>query len=347
MKKERKTKAERKNKPKRHSNSPHIAARFVAAVLAAALSVNGFYAYQMFGRGVEDAVVDAGLNRSQAQLQVEMEEREEAKEAAGFISYTPSGAADLNRVILDGEDAAEVFEKLRYGMDLIDLDDTFPLAYTRTNDYFDVYTLQQYHQGIEVYGHEIKMTADKAGNLLSVTGNPVELTGFDTTVMLHEEDAYGYVEKYLKSESKLTAEDVRIEGKGKRIAFDEQEQPVMGYLFEVMAASQTILLEREIVVNANRKSIIFDHSCIAAEMVTLDRNDDSIYQRPLGQQGLQTIDIWKESETEFVSIDKNRNIMAHRELFTVNVDWYGKELPELRTTDLISLSLNHKKSPKH
>lgn len=48
--------------------------------------------------------------------------------------------------------------------------------------------MQQYYNGIEIYGSELK-TADKSGNLLSVNGVHKQLEGFDTSVSLSESDA--------------------------------------------------------------------------------------------------------------------------------------------------------------
>ena len=303
---------------KTNSKKPKIAARFVAAVLVATLSINGYYAYNMFGGDIAEASSYKGMNNEQIELLQEREAKKKAEEEAGFVSYTPTSLSDdIDTVIVDKGDAEKLFGELRYEMNLFDISDTFPFSYSRSNEYFDVYTMQQYHDGIEVYGREIKMTTDKAGNLLSVNGNPAKLNNFDTTVTLSEDDAYEYLEKYLKSEYQLTTDDVSIDYLGRKIGFDENDEPAMGYLFEVDALTENILLSHQIFIDANSKSAIYDYSNVKSEMVTLEREDNSIYHKLQGQQGLQTLDVWKESNNEFILKDTNRNIVVQKVVFNL------------------------------
>lgn len=287
---------------KTNSKKPKIAARFVAAVLVATLSVNGYYAYNMFGGNIAEASSYKGMNNEQIELLQEREAKKKAEEEASFVSYTPTSLSDdIDTVIVDKGDAEKLFGELRYEMNLFDISDTFPFSYSRSNEYFDVYTMQQYHDGIEVYGREIKMTTDKAGNLLSVNGNPAKLNNFDTTVTLSEDDAYEYLEKYLKSEYQLTTDDVSINYLGKKIDFDKNIEPAMGYLFEItqQAAPDLTISLLKIMVNGNSEEIMFVQEQTQSATHSVDLQ---------GQQVNQTLDVDINEDNETYLIDSRRNI---------------------------------------
>lgn len=288
-------------KNKQRNTKPRIVARFIATVLIAALSVNGYYAYNIFGGEVAGATNYKGMNDEQIALQQEREAREQAQEESEYLSYTPDSFDDINTVIVDENDAEALFSELRYDMNLFDISDTFALAYSRSNEYFDVYTMKQYHDGIEVYGHEIKMTVDKSGNLLSVDGNPANLEGFDTAVTIDESEAYEYVEKYLKSEYQLTAEDVSIQGEGKCIFLDAVNAPAMGYLFEVaMPIADDISLELyRIMMCGNEKKVAFVEELMQSATRSMDLQ---------GQEVIQTLDVDISEDGETYLIDSNRSL---------------------------------------
>lgn len=298
---------------KTNSKKPKIAARFVAAVLVATLSINGYYAYNMFGGDIAEASSYKGMNNEQIELLQERDAKKKDEEEAGFVSYTPTSLSDdIDTVIVDKGDAEKLFGELRYEMNLFDISDTFPFSYSRSNEYFDVYTMQQYHDGIEVYGREIKMTTDKAGNLLSVNGNPAKLNNFDTTVTLSEDDAYEYLEKYLKSEYQLTTDDVSIDYLGRKIGFDENDEPAMGYLFEItqQAAPDLTISLLKIMVNGNSEEIMFVQEQTQGATRSIDLQ---------GQQVMQTLDVFvdENGRSEYL-IDDERNIYVFDELGNIS-----------------------------
>ncbi len=265
-------------KKKQKNIKSKIFTRFVSATLIAALSVNGYYAYNLFGGDIAKASSYKGKNSEQIELQQERDAKKKAEEKAEAVSYIPPlFSNNIDMVIVDEDDAEKLFSEIRYEMNLFDIGDTFPFSYFRSNKYFDVYTMQQYHNGIEVYGHEIKMTADKAGRLLSVNGNPAKLKDFDTTVTLSENEAYEYAEKYLKSEYQLTDDDVTIKSRGKKIGFDENNEPVMGYLFDYTPGNSSeptgcILIE------GNKGKIISDMSYFSRDMTEIDLEGQQVNQ---------------------------------------------------------------------
>lgn len=292
---------------KTNSKKPKIAARFVAAVLVAALSINGYYAYNMFGGDIAEASSYKGMNNEQIELLQEREAKKKAEEEAGFVSYTPTSLSDdIDTVIVDKGDAEKLFGELRYEMNLFDISDTFPFAYSRSNEYFDVYTMQQYHDGIEVYGREIKMTTDKAGNLLSVNGNPAKLNNFDTTVTLSEDDAYEYLEKYIKSEYQLTTDDVSIDYLGRKIGFDENDEPAMGYMFEV-GPSYLNFPCKTLLIDANFGNVISTTNLFGFDMVTRTFGGDI-----KGSESVE-LDLYEKDNDPgwYYLMDTNRNITLY------------------------------------
>lgn len=122
-------------------------------------------------------------------------------------------------MVITGESAAyDVLLSIQGDLGIYEAEEEYRCTDTHSNDYYDVYTMQQYYDNIEVYGYQLKMTADKSGNLLAFNGAHAQLDGFDASIALSESDAYDYAEKYLKNKYQISADDVSINGLGKKFA---------------------------------------------------------------------------------------------------------------------------------
>lgn len=273
------------------------------AVILATGGICGFCSYNIFFRsvGAESSKYD-GMSTTQVSLKKEreaMERKEKERQDSGIISYTSAEwENDLDFVIAEKYDAYDILLSIQSDLGIYDAERAYSYSYMRSNDYYDVYTMQQYYNDIEVYGYELKMTADKSGHLLSVGGRRAQLDGFDTSVKLSEDDAYDYAEKYLKSEYQISTDVVSVDGSGKKIFFDENDEPVVGYLFEVGNDMPVM----HIAVDANTGKIIFEHELFKNAMIETDLQ---------GQQVMQTLDIYQEYEDKpdiFTFADFDRNI---------------------------------------
>lgn len=248
--------------------------RFLTVIMLIAISIsggiNGYCFYNVFGKDIvsEDSRYS---NMTEEQIEVQkLREKEKEEEQSGIISYIPTAdEQSIDMVIVNESDAYDVLFSLQYDLDIYDAEHEYAYSYIRSNDYYDVYTMQQYYDNIEVYGYELKMTADKSGNLIMINGTHAQLDGFDTSVVLSEDDAYKQVLKYLKSEYQVSDDDVYVKGLGRKIVFDDNNEPSVTYLFEISDKSGQCPF-RKIFLSGFDGKIISDINLILYDMVSID-----------------------------------------------------------------------------
>lgn len=179
-------------KPKKEKRP--IRLRFLTVLMLVVIfitgGINGYCIYNVFGRGVDFRNSNYD-NMTSEQLEIQkLREDLKKKKTSGEISYAPiMYEKSIDNVIVDEADAYDVLLSVQSDLGIYNAEKEYSYSYMRSNDYYDVYTMQQYYNGIEIYGSELKMTADKSGNLLSVNGVHKQLEGFDTSVSLSESDA--------------------------------------------------------------------------------------------------------------------------------------------------------------
>lgn len=278
------------------------------AVLAAAGS-GLLYAHTILAKG---AVFSENKKTDGTEAEAEREARKEAeeeKEVSGKIDYVPSGDIDsLDYVITDSDDAWELLRDLQYELGITNVENEYRYAYCDSGDGYDVYTMQQYHDGVEVYGAELKIAADKSGNLSLINGKYVPIGDLAVDAAVSEDDAFEYVEKYLKKEYQYDPSTLQIENRGKRICLLGQTEPVLCYLFEIYGKESDAMIQ-QIFVDADKGEIVSDQSRFFYEMITLDSADkNSAYKKLQGQKELRSLDVWKESDTSYALWDEARNI---------------------------------------
>lgn len=250
----------------------------------------------------------------------------------GDNSYGQLGnEKNIDNVIVDEADAYDVLLSVQSDLGIYNAEDEYSYSYMRSNNYYDVYTMQQYYNGIEVYGSELKLTADKSGNLLSVNGVHKQLDGFDTSVSLSESDAYNQVEKYLKSEYQVTTDDVSINEMGKKIFFDENDESVVGYLFEIVDN----LLNTGvfyIAINGNTGEVITKINLFSNSM------KEKTFK---GQSSNQTLDV-DEEDGEYRLVDIDRRIVVYNGYGSLDIDDVEKRIEHASNADNIYM---FKKNP--
>lgn len=108
------------------------------------------------------------------------------------------------------------------------------------------------------------------------------------------------VEKHLKSEYQISADDVSINEMGKKIFFNENDEPVVGYLFEV----ENNIPIMHIAIDANTGKVISEYKLFDNTMVETNLQ---------GQQVTQTLDIYQHdiNSNVYRFIDETRNIVEY------------------------------------
>lgn len=294
----------RKTQKSKQKNQHPFRLRFLTLVMLFVLFstsvINGYYIYNVFGKEVAtDNSKHNNMTQEQIEVQKLREDFEEENDSCK-ISYTPITQEQTADMIIAGDsDAYDVLLSIQGDLGIYEAEEEYRCTDTHSNDYYDIYTMQQFYNNIEVYGYQLKMTVDKSGNLLAINGSHAQLDGFDTSVVLSESDAYDYAVKYMKNKYQISADDVSIDGLGEKIFFDDNDEPVVGYLFEV----DKNLPLMHIVVDANTGEVIFEQKLFKEAMVKKTLQ---------GQQENQTLDVWENDEGEYILEDLERNIIVYR-----------------------------------
>lgn len=303
-------KKERKPKPPKQPFRLRFLTVLMLLAIAAAAVTGGVYIHTIAGKGTAFSEKEKAAENEKEALEAERKTQENArdeKEESGRFYYDPTDTeGNLDYVIADEDDAYDLLLELQYDLGITDAEKEYKYSYSTSSDYYDVYTMQQYYDGVEVYGAELKMTADKSGNLTAINGKYESVSGISTDAALSESDARDCVEKYLKSEYQYDPDDLEINGLGKKIRPQDTGSPVLAYQFEVLGRSAELIFKR-IFVDANTGVIVSDYDLIKSEMITLNSDDaGSAYKKPQGQQVVQTLDVWRASDTSYELRDTER-----------------------------------------
>ncbi|MBQ9898771.1 MAG: VWA domain-containing protein [Ruminococcus sp.] len=299
---------------------------FVIAVTAV---INCVCVYNVFGGTPEDYMRADGVTSEQEsavkQRRAE-QEQEQSRRESGQISYSSGGmsAGSMSSLAVnDADDAVQALSTV--GLSSAD----FSYDRTVSNDYFDVYDMKQLYNGIEVYGSGVKVTADKDGNLLFVSGQKTPLDDFDTYSEYGELDCREALWDYLNDEYELTDEEignyglVRIDALGRKIVFIEDE-PLVAYVYNVMTTIEDVMLCNRIFIDSNSLDVLQDVPIAMDSMITAE------YE---GQTGKRMIDLYKDSDDKYILKDTDRNIAIYYYVEGIDFD-----------DDAFAISFNPKKA---
>lgn len=326
---------------KRKNPKPPFRFRFLTVIMllaiVAAIGTGAWYIYCIAGKGAALSGKKISAGDEKQALEEERKEKEEKqaeKEESGIIDYVPAQESDnLDYVITDEDDAYKFLVDQQYELGISDAEHEYQFSYSSENEDYSVYTMQQYYDGVEVYGSELKMETDQSGHLTAISGKYEQLQGISTEADISENDANEYVEKYMKSEYQLSSDDIRINSLGKKIVVFNNADPVLGYVFEISGSASGPMLRR-IVVDAASGEIVSDHSMAVDEMITLNSDSsDSPYKKPQGQEVPQVLDVWRSSDTNYELRDDDRHIevgLADSENIALSgentlIEWNPKE----------------------
>ena len=273
-------------------------------VILAAVGANLLFIATTFAAGASPK--RNGFSAAGTVLTAEQQELQEArkdqkarhKERENHIIWSDSRrtGGSLSSVILDSYDAQDVLETIQNELG-VDADNEYYVTNHTKNSDFEIYTLQQKYNGVDVYGYQLKMVTDLYGNLVSVNGE--HLPVYDLPEM-----NYGYydcadlVERYLKQTYGYSDGDFWLDGLGERIVPYDKNNPSVCYVFEVYGDSWDSAFER-IFVDASTGQISGDDLLLDDEMVS------EVLQ---GQRTNHQTDVWRASDTRYELRDSERNI---------------------------------------
>lgn len=292
--------------------------RFLTVVMILAIIATtvhaGMYAYNILSSGKALQKQDDAEISEKQRLEEERRKQEEKLEQglqSGVIAYIPNEEqTDLDNVIVDQNDAYQLLVELQYDLGIEDAEREYEYAYSSAGKDFTIYTMQQYYEGVEVYGAEIKITVDQSGNLTEINGKYQKIEGFSVEAVISENDAQEKTEKYLKREYQYNMEEIYLQNQGKQICILNNEDATLVYMFEV-SNSYSGPVFRRILIDANTGDVVSDNSMIDFEMITLNSDDqNSPLKKPQGQRVVQTLDVWKASDTRYTLEDTERHIMV-------------------------------------
>lgn len=293
----------KKKGPKKQLRIRFLTIVMLLAILAAGVSA-AMFGYTVLGKGSvlkEEADNVNGNQNLESERQKEKERLATQREEEGIYYIPESEEKDLDRVIVDESDAFDVLKEIQYDLGIMDAEREYKVSDTKETDGQSIYTMQQYHDGIEVYGSKIKLTTNESGYLMLISGEYKDLGTFSTEAEISESDAKKYVEKYLKSEYQYDLDVIEIKSRGKKICTIDSVTPTLSYMFDIVDDALKCVTQ-VIVVDAKTGGIVCDNFVMLDEMVSVDLQ---------GQTRLQeNVDVNRVSDTRYQLIDENRNIIV-------------------------------------
>ena len=294
----------KKNRPGKRP--PRLSTRILLAVLAAALAVNGYFAWQILGKPLQtEQTQTAGSLSPEEQKRLDaQEERDNEIAESGSVGYSPSREKLNDReagTVYDESSALDALEALQYDMNIGNVREEYQCVDRQTVGNRDYYTMQQYWQGVPVLGYSLVMDVDGSGQVESVDGAYYEIEEFDPSASLDEYDARDAVEYYLERTAGMEEGTYELDSGGKVIAVlnDEPKAVYQFFLADAYGGEPY----RSLLVDGNTGDVLADNNWILTEAVSGDLT---------GQKTTYPdADYWKDSDTSYKLYDEGRNIQIY------------------------------------
>ena len=336
----------RQPKQKKHRNHHlRFLTKLILLLLFVAVGMGVYYSYQLFFIPVHQEVKneDKGLTKEQKEVKQEREELEkQEQENKTSIDYIADGSQEKDESvgkISDESDALNALKALQGELGIADAEEEYQVSEVKELKDLTVYEMQQYYEGIEVYGRSLMISVDESGNLQSVNGTYEQPSNVAVEPKIQEYDAREAVEAYLKENEDMdSSEDSEssysLQSQGYVICFNENNAAEAGYLFFIVMGSQNTPTQ-QIFVSGKTGEILADNSLILTEKVSGTLQ---------GQKSSQTLDYDKQGD-EFKLWDEERNIQVYRTTSSeflnvyVNCDeiqWKTGETPDAGAVDTLA-----------
>ena len=136
----------KKGRPKK--KPPRFSTRILLAALAAALAINGYFAWQILGKSLQTEQTQTAAGTVPAEVQERLdaqEERENEIAESGSVSYSPSGDRLNDReagAVYDESSAMDALEALQYDMNIGNVREEYQCVDRQTVGIRDYYTMQ-------------------------------------------------------------------------------------------------------------------------------------------------------------------------------------------------------------
>ena len=294
----------KKNRPGKRP--PRLSTRILLAVLAAALAVNGYFAWQILGKPLQtEQTQTAGSLSPEEQKRLDaQEERDNEIAESGSVGYSPSRERLNDReagTVYDESSALDALEALQYDMNIGNVREEYQCVDRQTVGNRDYYTMQQYWQGVPVLGYSLVMDVDGSGQVESVDGAYYEIEEFDPSVSLDEYDARDAVEYYLERTAGMEEGTYELDSGGKVIAVlnDEPKAVYQFFLADAYGGEPY----RSLLVDGNTGDVLADNNWILTEAVSGDLTGQKTTYPDAAY--------WKDSDTSYKLYDEGRNIQIY------------------------------------
>lgn len=327
---------------KKYSRRPRFLTVVMLIVLAVCLILDSACAYDLFGRTpvpVSDPAgkvseEDKALIEENQSLIDEQRSEEEAAAEDHSIGYVPSPVItpkDEQIIVMDERSAMEALVSMQEELGIGDVEREYRCSNEAHYDFGDSYTMQQYYDGIPVFGSTLRMSVDPAGNITNVSGMYIPIRNLGTQTQISESSARDRLRGYLKNQYLLNDPDIDSEGK---IIYMDQGAPLVCYLFYANNAV--------IIVDANSGAVVLDASLDVELEVQKTIGGERASAEAWHADGNRTVEVVQESEGEYLLGSESRNIYAY-DAHADNYDTRGADnsyTDIYRFTDADTSSLN-------
>lgn len=283
------------------------------AIFCTILLCGGWY-YDAFGKGVGNRSVKNGEDEEEIESEsdhnrkVQEEKEAEIEKDSIYIGYD-SGENGITAA--DEEDAIYALLAMQESFGIFASEDEYKLVSVSETANSNIYTFQQYYDGVEVYGHMLKLRTDKSGRVELLNSDYVPIESCDTENKISEGEAQETAGQFLQQDDGFS-EEAEIRSYGEVIYFSENDEPLIGYLFHVYMGDVSIL---QVLVDGVSGNVAGSYDMLQYDMVKNVRMQ--------GQKVEQTLDAYQESEDTYVLKDEERNIYCCE--INRKKDWLGRD----------------------
>lgn len=233
----------RQPKQKKHRNHHlRFMTKLILLLLLVTVGMGLYYSYQLFFIPVHQEVKseDKGLTKEQKEVKQEREELEkQGQENKTSIDYIADGSQEKDESvgkISDESDALNALKALQGELGIADVQEEYRVSKVKELEDLTVYEMQQYYEGIEVYGRSLMVSVDESGNLQSVNGTYEQPSNVAVEPEIQEYDAQEAAEAYLKEnkdtdsseDSDSSESSYSLQSQGYVICFNENNAAEAG-----------------------------------------------------------------------------------------------------------------------
>lgn len=284
-------------------------------MLAVTIAVNGVCVYDVIGKDIKLPAKTAADISQQQDEDIPADtsgDKLEKLQEQGKISFDSSLSSISCDDVTDSSSALNALKAFQSELGISDAEHNFSYVKTTENEYFTTYTMQQYYNSLPVDGYQLGVVVNNANKDVSVNGSYAKISDVDTDMSLDRDEAEDIALDYAVEKYGVDKDELKISENQQTISMLDGETPCVGYKAVVSIKDPEIQL-LSLLIDGNSGDVLSSSDLMSYEMITLDSDDPSSNRKkPNGQNGTQTLDVYRASDALYQMGDTNRHLQVYK-----------------------------------